>query len=108
MMMTQTIYLYPQNTQVLTLNGLQDVVTGDYLNQATVTATLIDRLGNVDVVINDLPLDYLPASNGNYQGTVPFAFDAALGGGYILQVTANQAGVQSFFSFPTIVQLRKQ
>jgi hypothetical protein len=102
------ILLYPKNTQVFTITGLQDVVTGSYLDAAAVTATLVDQRGNPDPVINEITMTYVTASNGNYQGTAPFTFDAPLGDGYTLEVTALQAGVQSFYSFPVKVLLRSE
>lgn len=103
----QLITLFPQNTQVINVLELQDVVTGNYLNSAAVTATLYDDRGNADPTINALVLAYLPGSNGSYQGTVPFQFNAKIGDGYKLVVTANQAGVQSLYSFIANVTLRQ-
>ena len=100
------LYLYPKNTQVLTVTGLQDSVTGAYLNAATITATLYDEHGIADAILNNISLAYVSSSNGTYQGIVPLQFNATLGGGYILKVTAVQAGVQSLFSIPTQVRLR--
>ena len=102
------MYLYPLNTQVLNIIGLQDITTGDFLNSATVTASLYDENGNIDPVINDLPLGYLPATNGQYQGTVPDTFNASLGGGYRMVITAVQAGIQAQFTIPAQVRLRVQ
>jgi len=102
------IYLYPQNTQVIEIDGLQDQLTGDFLNIATVQATLVDQRGNPDPVLNDIAMTYVPGSNGNYQGVVPFAFNAPLGSGYRLQIQADQSGVQAFWSIPAQVVLRTQ
>ncbi len=102
------VELFPGNTQVLNVTGLKDVVTGTYLDAATVTATLKDQRGNPDPVLNNITMTYLPATNGNYQGTVPFQFSARLGDGYTLELTASQGGVQSFFSLPAKVKLRSR
>ena len=105
-MVCSLLYLYPSNTQILTVTGLQDVVTGLYLNSATVKATLVNEHGVTDAVLVDITLTYVTDSNGTYQGTVPAAFNAGLGGGYTLKVTAVQSGIQSLFSIPTQVRLR--
>lgn len=97
---------HPKNTQVIDLQGLQDVITGNYLNAAVVTATLYDDRGRVDPIINELVLVYVPGSNGNYQGTVPFQFDARDGDGYKLNIMAVQAGVQSLYTLPAKVTPR--
>lgn len=102
------IYLYPLNTQVVEIDGLTDVVTGDYLNDATVTATLFDDNDQPDPVLQNIGMSYVAASNGNYQGVVPDTFNAALGSGYTMVITADQAGVQAQWSIPTQVKLRTQ
>ena len=112
-MLPRIIYLYPLNTQVITVEGLQDVVTLLYLNNAQVTVTLLDQRGNPDLVLQDIPLGYVPGSNGNYQGTVPDTFNPpAFTGkplsGYTLQVTAVQAGVEALYSISAIIQLRSK
>lgn len=109
------IFLYPQNTQVLFLQGLMDSTTSTYLNSASVTATLLDQRGNADPVLNGITLNYVVASNGNYQGTVPASFDpaaftAAMNqlSGYQLQIEATQNGVQALWTIPVIIKLRTQ
>lgn len=100
------IYLYPRNTQVLEINGLQDITTGLFLDAATVTATLYNNNGVADPVLNGIVLAYVNGTNGNYQGTVPDTFQPCLGAGYLLQIIANQGGVQSVWSIPAKVLLR--
>lgn len=106
-MLPAVLFLYPLNTQIIQITELQDQLTGEFLINATVSATLVDRRGNPDAVINDLELFYVTGTDATYQGQVPDTFDAKLGGGYILQITAQQAGVQAFYSIPVIVQLRQ-
>jgi hypothetical protein len=107
MAVQKTYYLNPLNTQVIQAFGLQDVVTGSFLNSATVTATLLNDRGVADGVLQGIVLGYMAATDGNYQGTVPATFNAPLGGGYILQILVEQGGVQSLFSLQTIVELRR-
>jgi hypothetical protein len=106
-MLPPVIYLYPLNTQVVQVTELQDEVTGQFLVSASVTATLFDRRGNPDPVFNNIAMSYVPGSDATYQGVVPATFNAAIGGGYTLVLTAVQSGVQAQFSIPVIVQLRK-
>ncbi len=102
------IFLYPDNTQVIQVQGLSDITTGLFLNSANVSATLIDQRGNADEVLNNLTLNYVATSNGDYQGFVNSTFAPNLGGGYQLQITAVQASVQSVFTIPVIVKYRAQ
>ena len=103
------LFLYPENTQVLNVRGLQDVATGNFLDAATVQATLFDQNGHADPVIADLTLSYLTATDGDYQGTVPASFSPAkLGAGYNLVVLATQSGIQSKWTIPVVVKLRAQ
>jgi len=113
MALPQVVYLFPQNTQVIGVQGLQDAVTGSFLNNATVFATLLDQRGNPDPVLNQIPLGYLGGTNGNYQGTVPYTFNPPgwVGkpmGGYVLQIQASQGGVQSLFTLPVQLVVRSQ
>ena len=56
------------NDQVVTLVGLRttDPVTV-YLNAATVTATLYDSRGTVVEPFQDVPMPYVPESDGEYE-----------------------------------------
>lgn len=107
-MLPVVIYLYPENTEVVQITELQDQVSGQFLQNANVVATLYDRRGNPDPVFQNIPMAYVPGSDGTYQGQVSASFNPTLGGGYKLVVTAEQAGVQAQWSIPAIVQLRKQ
>ena len=100
------IYLFPQNTQVLSIEGLIDEISGEYPNSATVSATLYDQNNNPDSVLNNIGLSYVPDTNGNYEGVVPDTFNPCLGSGYTLQYTANQGGIQAVISVPAQVKLR--
>jgi hypothetical protein len=99
---------YPLNSTVITVTGLQDFLSLVYLDSATVTATLFDERGNKDSTINGLPLNYIPASNGNYQGIVPDTFNAAIGSRYQLQITALQGIEQAVWTLDAAVRYRTQ
>ena len=105
--MTPTVvYLFPLNSQLIQVQGLQDVLTGNFLNAATVTATLINFRGIADSVLNNIPMTYVSASNGNYEGVAPDTFNAPVGSGYILQIQATQGSVQGLWSIPAQVKPR--
>lgn len=113
-MLPTVIYLAPLNTQVIQVTELQDQITGSFLQNAQVTATLLDSRGNPDPVLNNITMSYIPGTDGTYNGTVPAAFNppgfagAGPTGGYQLVVTAVQAGIQAQWSIPVIIQFRRQ
>ncbi len=67
--MAETIYI--DNDNLLRLSGLRNEATGDYINSAVVTVTVIDS-GDVNVVGQAWPLTlvYVASSNGRYEGTL--------------------------------------
>lgn len=107
MPLPSVVYLYPLNTEVLQIT-LQDQVTKLFLNNATVTATLVNFRGVADPVFNNIPLNYVNGTDGQYQGQVSSTFNPDKGGGYKLVITAVQAGVQAVYSIPVVVKLRTQ
>lgn len=107
-MLPTKLFLSPGNTQVIQITELQDQITGEFLQNATVTATLYDQRGNPDPVLQNINLAYIVGTDATYLGTVSSAFNARIGGGYKLVVIAVQAGVQAEYTIPTIVQARTQ
>jgi hypothetical protein len=107
-MLPPVIYLYPLNTQVVQITELQDQVSGQFLVNANVVATLFDRRGNPDPVFQNIPMSYVAGTDATYEGIVPATFSPKIGGGYTLVLTADQAGVQAQWSILAIVQLRSQ
>lgn len=59
------------NDQTIRVNGVQEEVTGDYLNSAVVSVTL-KNMDGTEVAGETWPiiLDYVPASNGDYLGNI--------------------------------------
>lgn len=107
-MIPPIVYLYPQNTQVVQMFGLQDAFSLSYVNGALVTAILMDPNGNQEPTFGSLTLTYVGASNGNYQGVLASTFNAPIGPNYSLQITAVASGTQAVFTLPVIVEYRTQ
>lgn len=63
-----TVHIYIGNDNVLTMDGLKDVVTDAFLNAATVTAQLKTAEG-ADVG-GALTLSYVAESRGRYRATI--------------------------------------
>jgi hypothetical protein len=108
------VMIYPNNDQVHTLTGLQDVLTDLYQDTATVTMTLFDQLGNPVAGLTNITLNYVSGSNGDYNAAVPaFSYgpppnpDQPILGGFTLQVTAVQSGVQYQINIPAEMDLRR-
>lgn len=87
------LILYAGNTQAIELNGLQDALSLDYLNAATITATLVDDQGNQVPGCVNISLAYQASTNGNYVGTFGDTnFQPVDGTGYTLIITGSQDG----------------
>lgn len=86
------------NDNLLQLKGLQKNSDGSYANTATVTANIKDAAGVlVTGAGSPLTLTYVAASNGVYQGTVPFAAAFADDTTYYAEITATQDALQGFW-----------
>lgn len=71
--MANPLVLYDENTNLISVLGVQNAVTGGYINDATVTVTLKDlKKVNLGLDSGSWPVtcSYVSASNGNYQGIV--------------------------------------
>lgn len=85
------LILYRLNDQVVELDGLQDLLSADYLNAATLTASLYDQFANP--IFEDIDFSYLANSDGVYRAVIPGSgFNPGLGAGYKLIVDGNQSG----------------
>ena len=107
--MSLTMYVGP-NDNLLTAVGLQNEVSGAYLNSATVTVTLVDADGT-EVAGETWPLtmDYVAASDGNYRATLTDTLSALLSSGVdlVAQITANGgAGLNGYWEIPILTATR--
>lgn len=95
------------NDNLIELDGLFDLVVGTFINNATVTFTIVDRTGT-DLFANT-PMGYVAASSGNYQGllTAPSAATLTVGRGYRVEINVvTTAGAIAEWNIPVIVQFR--
>lgn len=86
--MTEKIYISSDN--LLTVDALYDSVAGDYVNDATVTATVVDRGGN-EVSGQSWPvtLSYVALSDGKYQGVLADSMSVSKGKTYEVRVSVD-------------------
>lgn len=101
------IVLYQDNTQKINVYGLQDD-TGAYLNDATMTATLLDPNRNEVPGCIDVSMVYVTASNGDYSGQVDATFSPSVGTEYVLVIDGDQGGAHLHVELPTDVKVRSR
>ncbi|MGH8626450.1 MAG: hypothetical protein ACREYC_14670 [Gammaproteobacteria bacterium] len=93
--------IYLANDNLLELQGLTNAASGAYVNDATVTATVVDKNGaNVAGGSWPLTLAYVAASNGKYRGTLQETLTLTEGQDYTAKVTVAGAGLTAFFEHP--------
>jgi hypothetical protein len=97
------------NDQTLLVEGLQDEITGDYINNATVTATIKDKR-DVAVAGQSWPatLAYVDDSNGNYRGNLEDGLELVQGRVYWVEITANAGSdIIAFWRFRLAAMYRE-
>lgn len=106
--MSNVNILYTGNDTVIEVRGLKNEVTGDFLNSASVTATLVDAEG--DQVAGEVwpkTLEYVAGSGGLYRATLPYTMGLTAGGRYVAQVSVNAgAGLRASFALPVVARGR--
>jgi hypothetical protein len=105
MSIPQKVTIWLSNTQDLKLFGLQDIDTLLFWDAAVVSGTLIDENGNVTMIQN-VPLAYVPGTNGNYVGVVTTDDSLVVGGGYRLVLDAVQGAARYHLELPAEVKVR--
>lgn len=99
------LFVNPSNTQVLTLNGVVDQVTGaPWSASGSISGTLIDDLGNPVQEFSDINIPYVPGSVGAFQVSLgDFNLNPTPGTGYTLLLDGIQGGVTLELSIPVEV-----
>lgn len=94
--MAQAQAWYIDNTILVTLSGLSDARDDSPVNDATVTATLLDTAGE-EVTGETWPvaLAYVADSDGDYRGVVSNAVELTERRRYTLRIEATRAGLGS-------------
>lgn len=99
--------LRPGNTTRISVSELKDEATGEWVNDATVEATLFDSLG-VAVEGQEWPLslEYEAESNGEYSADMDFEAELEEGRRYLLQITAQIGNKRGTWRVPAIAEAR--
>lgn len=93
--------LYVGNDNLVTVTGLFDRVLGQYVNAASVTATVLDQNGaTVSGITLPISLAYLSGSNGDYYGTLGQALNIIDGASYKAVITASSLAGEALWTIP--------
>lgn len=106
--MSNYAVLYVGNDTVLEVKGLKDEVAGDFLNAATVQATLYDAAGQT-VGGQSWPqtLAYVTGSDGIYRATMSYLTSLVAGQRYNARITADGgSGLRAQFDVPCLARAR--
>lgn len=99
------------NTQQILVNGLQDqvgIVNGTFLSDGVFLATLLDENRTVVAQCQNIALEYVPGSNGDYVGIIEVPFTPAVGTEYTMIVDGDADGGSSHLhlELPTEIKVR--
>lgn len=104
-----TELVYQGNDNILELDGLKNDATDAFINDATVTVTMVDS-NDVEVSGQTWPTSmlYVNSSDGVYRATLQDVLVLAEDARYIAKVTANGgAGLLGFFELPVVARIRR-
>jgi hypothetical protein len=94
--------IYIGSDTIVTWSGLQNSITGAYVNDAAITATLQAPTPYT------FSLSYEANSDGDYVGTIPAAITSTLteGTAYLLEITATEVAGTDYRQESHIAQYR--
>jgi hypothetical protein len=82
---------------IISLNGLKNQSTGNFLNSASVTFSLTDVHGNAISGATNISMAYVTSSSGNYSGLLPSSVPLADGTVYLLSIKAVDSSGTGFW-----------
>lgn len=96
------------NDNVIQLTGLKDEVTGNDIDDATVTVTLLDSTG-AEVTGDSWPLSMAPfGAGGIYRATLIDTLGVTLLDNYVAVIDVSKTGIKAKWSIPAQVTLREE
>lgn len=86
--------VYISNTNILEVRGLQESISGDYVNSlSTVTVAIVDECGQpVSGASWPITMIYTPGTDGDYRAVIPSSTSFSSGEAYFAEISVN-AGV---------------
>jgi len=73
-----SLVLYVGEDMAIKMTGLKNVITGSYVNDATMTYTLKTAAGVAVTGASAISMPYVAASSGDYRGTMDATVSATL------------------------------
>lgn len=101
--------IYKSSDNLLELDGLKNAATDAYINDASVSVTLVDA-GGTEVVGQTWPttMIYVPLSSGKYRATMKDSLSLTEGGKYFGKITADGGtDLLGYWEFPVYAEVRK-
>lgn len=96
---------FTANDQLIEYAETQDVSSGAYINDATVSATIKTKTGTT--LAGPIPMPYVTGSNGLYQGILPYDLPLTAGVEYIAEISINGGvGLVGFVGLPFTARAR--
>ena len=91
---------------IVRLDALTNASSGAYINNATVTFSLLDSSGNI--ILSNQTMTYVAASNGRYEGTLPNSTTSTMtqNAQYTIQITATSGALVLFRKLSCIAKYR--
>lgn len=93
-----------QGDAYATVTALKDTATGVFVNDATVTVTLLKKNGTPVTGAIDLPAAYVASSQGMYRATIPRTAAVTLGTTYDCRAKAVKSGYETPLWQEVVVQ----
>lgn len=93
---------------LMEIEGVQNAADDTYINNATVSVTLVDATTRVNIVGDTWPLTlgYVTASNGNYRGVLKSTLTLTKGQNLLALLTVDGGtGKRRYWEIPAIVKV---
>lgn len=101
-------FLQKDSDNLIRLDRLRLATDGSYVNDATVTFTLVDIDGNDVSGATTITMAYIATSNGRYEGVLQSTVTLTEGNRYTIEVTATSGANVRFFKIDAQVKFLNQ
>lgn len=81
-----------ESDNIITWDGLKNPITKEFVNDATVVATLYTAANSAVTGATGISLAYVSGSNGRYQGVIEDDVELTDGAEYYIKYTATASG----------------
>lgn len=100
--------IYIQSDNIIEVTGVTNAATGAFLNDATVTLTLLDAALETPIIGQTWPLElsYITASDGNYRGMIINGITVSENQILLAEVIVDAgAGLRRYWQRPCVAQI---